>query len=345
MKKQDIKNLTPDELKKEIVALGEKPYRASQILTWIYGKRVFSFDRMKNIPGSLKDKLKERYLLGGLTLLDSPESKDGTLKFLFELEDGRRIESVLIPSGGRSTLCLSAQVGCKFACNFCASGIRGFVRNLETCEILNQIVFVENNVNNKATNYVFMGMGEPLDNYENVIKAIRIMNSPECMNIGSRRITLSTCGIVTGIERLKDENLKINLSLSIHAANDPLRSSLMPVNKKYPLPELLIACGNFLSGGGRMLTLEYVIIGGINDSLKDADEFSKIARSLKAKVNLIPYSPVSSLKYKAPSGESVRAFMDELNRKRVTATLRASKGKDINAGCGQLVLRNAEKMI
>jgi len=340
MKKQDIKNFTPDELKKEIIALGEKPYRAGQILTWLYGRKVSSFDGMKNIPGSLKDKLKERYSFGGLTLLDSLESNDGTLKFLFELEDGRRIESVLIPSGGRSTLCLSAQVGCKFACIFCASGIRGFVRNLETSEILNQIVSVENNVNKKATNYVFMGMGEPLDNYENVIKAVRIMNSSECMDIGSRRITLSTCGIIPGIEKLKDENLKINFSLSIHAANDRLRSSLMPVNKKYPLPELLIACGNFLSGGGRMITLEYVIIGGVNDSLKDADEFSKIARSLKAKVNLIPYSPVASLKYKAPLEKNARAFLDELNKKRVTATLRTSKGKDINAACGQLTLRD-----
>ena len=345
MKKKDIKSFTPDDLKKEIIALGEKPYRASQILTWIYKSGASSFDGMKNIPAPLKNKLKERYSLSGVTLRDRLRSKDGTLKFLFELEDGKRIESVLIPSGRRSTLCLSTQAGCKFACNFCASGIKGFARNLETQEILDQIIFAENSAKKKATNYVFMGMGEPLDNYDNVMKAVRIMNSPECMNIGARRITISTCGIVPGIEKLEHENLQINLSLSIHAGNDRLRSSLMPVNKKYPLPELLVACGNFLSKGGRMITLEYVIMGGVNDSLKDAAEVSKIARSLKAKVNLIPYSPVPSLNHKAPSRENVTAFMDELHKSRVTVTLRMSKGKDIDAACGQLVLRNAEKMI
>ncbi|MFC1621648.1 23S rRNA (adenine(2503)-C(2))-methyltransferase RlmN, partial [Candidatus Omnitrophota bacterium] len=237
-------------------------------------------------------------------------------------------------SGSRKTICLSTQVGCKFGCAFCASGLKGFKRDLSSSEIIDQILLAGSEI----TNFVFMGMGEPLDNFENVKKAIETMNSSLGMAIGARRITVSTCGIIPGIKRFEEINPQINLSISLHAANNKLRNSLMPINKRYPLEELIEACNNF---SGRTITLEYILIKDKNDLQKDADELSLIARKLKAKVNLIPYSPVPEKRFKAPSGKDIELFQKRLVKNSVNVTVRESKGRDIFAACGQLAMKNS----
>jgi len=337
MDRRDIKDFTIEELKKELVKVQESSYRAGQIFDWIYKKMATDFEKMNNLPKSLRDKLARLYSLTSLKLKKHLKSSDRTEKFLFELSDRKFIESVLIYSGNRKTLCLSTQVGCKYACAFCASGIKGFIRNLTISEILEQILFAHQTGAGEITNFVFMGMGEPFDNYKNVSKAILIMNSAEGLGIGARRITVSTCGIVPGIEKFKDLGIQANLSISLHAANDRLRNSLVPVNKKYPLAELIRACRDFIEEKGRMITLEYVLIKGKNDSIKDADELLNIARSLNAKVNLILYSPVPGKNFQAPSKKQVDIFAARLIRRKVGVTVRGSKGKDIQAACGQLV--------
>ena len=334
--KKDIKDLTLDELTKEIVGIGQRPYRGRQIFSRIYKDGITDIGELSNISKALRDRLKESYYISAITLSEHLKSRDGTEKFLFMLRDSNFIETVLIPSKERKTLCLSTQAGCKFACSFCASGRKGFVRDLTPSEILNQILFLSRRFEHNITNYVFMGMGEPLDNYENVAKAVMIMNDPEGMNIGARRITISTCGIIPGIDKLKELGLQVNLSVSLHAANDRLRDELMPVNKRYPLKELINACEKYLDKTGRLITLEYILIEHKNDSLKDADALAEIAGRLKAKVNLIAASPVSHAGLGPPSQKTVDIFMKRLTGKRITATLRESKGKDIHAACGQL---------
>ena len=260
----------------------------------------------------------------------------------FKLSDGNFIESVLISAKNRKTICLSTQVGCKFACSFCASGFIGFIRNLTPAEITNQILFLQHNLKHKITNYVLMGMGEPLDNYENVQKAIMIMNDPEGMAIGARRITISTCGIIPGMKKLQDLRLQINLSVSLHATNNNLRDALMPINKRYPLEKLIKACEDLINATGRMITIEYILIKDKNDSLEDADKLAAIAKKLKAKVNLVPYSTIPTLNFQSTGRKETNIFMNKLINRGVNATLRESKGKDIQAACGQLAGRAKE---
>lgn len=336
MSKKDIKDFTIEELGKELNKIRESSYRASQIFTWIYKKDVHDFEKMDNLPRPLRDKLARLYRSRSLNLKKHLRSSDRTEKFLFGLPDGQLIETVLICSGNRRTICLSTQVGCRYACVFCASGLKGFIRNLTVSEIIEQILFVQGNIAGEITNFVFMGMGEPLDNYENVSRAILIMNSGEGLGIGARRITVSTCGIIPGIERFKHLGIQANLSISLHAANNRLRNSLAPINKKYPLDELIAACKDFIDETNRMITLEYVLIKGRNDSLEDADELSSVAKKLRAKVNLIPYSPVPGKKFQAPPKRQVDIFANRLIRHKVNITVRVSKGKDIHAACGQL---------
>ena len=336
MDKKDIKNFTLGEFKRELERISEPAYRAGQIFTWIYKNGVEDFNAMNNLPNQLKDRLSRSYYIGAIKPLERLKSIDGTEKFLFQLSDGNLIETVLIYSNRRKTACLSTQAGCKYACAFCASGADGFKRNLSVSEILSQILFLEHSLKHSVTNFVFMGMGEPLDNYENVSRAIRIMNSPEAMAIAARRITVSTSGIVPGIEKFKELGLQINLSVSLHAVNNELRGRLMPVNKKYPLEKVLKACEDYIDNGGRMLTLEYIVIKAVNDSREDIDGLAKIARRLKAKVNLIPYSPIPGLNFQAPLTKDVKIFEDRLLKRGVSVTVRESKGKDIMAACGQL---------
>lgn len=334
MIRKDIKNFLLNELEKEIYP----PYRARQIFLWVYKKGVNSFKDMKNIPEQLIDEVDRKYYISNLGLGSRLKSIDKTEKFLFKLEDGNFTETVLIYAKNRKTICLSTQAGCRFGCCFCASGARGFIRNLQPAEIINQILFLRYNLGHKITNYVLMGMGEPLDNYDNVSKAILIMNEPKGMDIGARGITISTCGIIPGIKKLGELGLQINLSISLHAGNDKLRSELMPVNKRYPLEDLIKACEGYFARADRMITLEYILIKGKNDSLKDADELAVIAKRLKAKVNLIPYSPSVYFNFQPIPKENVPRFIDRLTKRKVNAILRESKGQDIQAACGQLAL-------
>ena len=339
MDKRDIKNFTLEEIKKVVIEIGEPGYRAGQIFLWLYKRVVCDFQEMSNLSQAFRSGLEQDYYISELSLSGKLSSSDGTEKFLFNLGDGNFIETVLICSRDRKTVCLSTQVGCKFGCVFCASGHGGFIRDLSPSEIINQILFLKDKLKHKITNYVFMGMGEPLDNCDNVLKAIMIMNSKSGLDIGARRITVSTCGIIPGIRRLTDMGLQVNLSISLHAATDNLRDILVPANRRYPLEKLVDASEYFSKKTGRILTLEYVLIKGKNDSLKDESKLESIARRLKAKVNLIPCSPVPGLGFQPPSKKDVDVFMVKLIQGRIKVTRRESKGKDIKAACGQLAGR------
>ena len=341
MNKKDIKNFTLEELKEVMVELQEPNYRAEQIFYWLYKKGVSDINKMSDISRMLRDKLEKAYYIGMLHLREHLKSTDGTEKFLFKLCDGNFIETVLIYAKQRKTICLSIQVGCRFACSFCASGSRGFTRDLTPSEITAQILFLQHELKRKITNYVFMGMGEPLDNFENVKKALMIMNDSRGMDIGARRITLSTCGVIPGIRQVSQLGLQVNLSVSLHAANDELRNTLMPINKRYPLAKLVKACEAFINKTGRMITLEYVLIKKKNSSLKDADGLARIAKLLKAKVNLMPYSEIVKKRFQSPEKEDIGMFMKQLKKRGIKVTLRESKGKDIQAACGQLAARKS----
>jgi 23S rRNA (adenine2503-C2)-methyltransferase len=333
---KDIKNFTLEEFKEELEKISEPSYRAEQIIYWIYKKGIEDFNDMNNLPKSFKDKLARFCYIGTIKPLKHLRSIDGTEKVLFELIDGNLIETVLICSHKRKTACLSTQAGCRYACAFCASGMNGFKRNLSVSEILSQILFLGHGLKHSITNFVFMGMGEPFDNYENVSRAVRMMNSPKAMGIAARRITISTSGIIPGIQKFKELGLQVNLSISLHAANSSLRDRLMPVNKRYPLEKLLRACEDYIGNGVRMLTLEYMVLKDINDTQRDIDDIARIAKRLKAKINLIPYSDISGLKFKSPLKKDVEIFKSNLLKRGANATVRESKGKDILAACGQL---------
>ncbi len=334
--KPDIKDLTPEELRAALEAEGEPAYRAEQIFDWVYKRGAAEFSAFTDLPKRLRQALDDRFGLCLPGLAERQVSKDGAEKFLFRLADGRFVETVLIPARMRQTLCLSTQVGCKFGCVFCASGKGGFKRNLRPSEILGQILFLRDRFRIPLTNFVFMGMGEPLDNFDNVAQSTLIMNAPEGLGIAARRITVSTAGVVPGIERLKNLKLQVNLSLSLHAATDELRSRLMPINRKYPLADVLRACEDYVRSSGRMMTIEYTLIRGVNDSVSDARRLGAVARRLNAKVNLIPCSefPASDCRPSLPAQKAL--FLDALERMEIRATLRRSRGADIQAACGQL---------
>ncbi len=328
----DIKDLTLEDLKAWLRENGEPAFRAVQIFTWIYKRGKTEFPDFSDVPFELRKKLAGAFGLGRLEQAREVRAADGTEKILWRLRDRGFVETVIIPSGRRRTVCLSTQVGCKFGC--------GFKRNLSPAEITGQILELKRDRETELTNFVFMGMGEPLDNFDNLEKAVRIMNAPEGMGIAARRMTISTCGLVPGIERLAKLDLQINLSLSLHAANDALRDRLMPVNRKYPLEKVVAACEAYLASGGRMITLEYVVIKGVNDGLHDADGIAGIARRLRAKVNLIAFSPVPQFSFVTPTDANVRQFARRLEERKVSVTIRLSKGRDIAAACGQLAGRS-----
>ncbi|MDD8025957.1 MAG: 23S rRNA (adenine(2503)-C(2))-methyltransferase RlmN [Acidobacteriota bacterium] len=332
----DIRDLTIEELREAFRAMGEPAYRAGQAFAWLYRKGATRFDQFTDFPRDLRVRLEERFSFGAVAPEEALESPDGTRKTLFRLADGEFVETVLIPSGERRTVCVSTQVGCKFACAFCASGLGGFKRDLRPGEIVGQLLSLRDEFDAAPTNVVFMGMGEPLDNCDNLVKAVRILNAPEGLGLAARRMTVSTSGIVPGIERLGTLGMQINLSISLHSADDEKRGRLMPVNRKYPLAEVLKACRNYLAAGGRMITFEYILIRGFNDTSGDADKLAGIAHRLKAKVNLIPFSPVRGLPFAAPDAGTCRSFLARLREAGVAATLRQSKGGDIRAACGQL---------
>lgn len=296
---------------------------------------------MSDLPLGLRQQLKDNFYISGLKLIEKLQSRDGTEKFLLELKDKNLIECVSIPHERRVTGCVSSQVGCKFACRFCASGLSGFKRNLTTGEILDEVLYLKNNsAKRELTHIVFMGTGEPLDNYDNVLEAIRIINSKEAINIGARRITISTCGIIPSIKKLAAENLQIELSISLHAADDKTRSLLVPMNKKYPLKDLVNACAEYIRKTNRQVTFEYVLIKGVNSGLPDARKLSTILKGLKlAKVNLIPANSVKELNIEPPNKLEILFFKDYLLKRGLNVTLRKSRGQDIDAACGQLKLK------
>jgi len=336
MKKFDIKNYTILELENILTKKGQPEYRAKQVFSWLFKYGAGDFSAMTNLPKTLVHELESGFFVSSPKCAQTNTSKDGPIKLLFRLDDSLYIETVVIPSKTRNTICLSTQAGCRFRCAFCASGIKGFARNLSVSEILNQILYVRDTLKMSITNYVFMGMGEPLDNYENLVKALRTMNDESGLNIGARRITVSTCGIVPAIKKLGDFKMQVNLSLSLHAVTDAKRDKLMPINKRFPLKIVIHALSDYVEQAKRIITLEYILIPGINDDPADADDLARIAKILKAKINLIPYSEVRGFKFKAPDRQALESFLSRVKGRHEHITLRVSKGKDIQAACGQL---------
>jgi 23S rRNA (adenine2503-C2)-methyltransferase len=337
--KLNLKGLSLKELEEFLVRLGQKKYKARQLFKWIHNKGLTDFKGMSDLSNTLRAKLNDKAYIQSIKRLKSVKSKDGsTEKFLYELEDMEKIESVLIKDGKRKTLCISTQVGCGLGCLFCATGRMGFKRNLTSGEIVDQVVSIKKELkpDEKITNLVLMGMGEPLLNYGNTLKAIGIMKSELGLGFASRKITLSTAGIVPEIYRLADEGVKIKLAVSLNAASDNLRSCLMPINKKYPIKELLRAARYYSKKTDQRMTFEYLLIKDTNDSKKDALDLSKIIRGISCKINLIPYNRIPNLPFEKPDEETIKNFRDLLYPRCPAVTFRMSKGEDIQAACGQL---------
>ena len=343
----EIKGLYREELQHRLAAVGEPAYRADQILQWVYATPAESFAAMSNLPAALRAKLAATFELNAVRQLQTRQATDTTEKFLFQLRDGALIETVLIPAtpgltstSDRNTVCLSTQVGCAYGCKFCASGLAGVRRNLTAAEIVDQVVQVGRLTGERVSNLVVMGMGEPLANYDNVLRALRILNAPWATGIGARKITISTCGLVPGLRRLAQEPLQIRLAVSLHGATDEVRGQVMPVNQKFPLADLLAACEDYAKAKGKMLTFEYLLIQNVNDGLEQARKLAGIARRCHAKVNLIPYNPVAGLGWVRPDRERCKMFEHVVRQAGIATTLRLEKGTDINAACGQLRLQH-----
>jgi 23S rRNA (adenine2503-C2)-methyltransferase len=339
--------LTLDDWVEWAEARGQSKFRAKQIVEWLYEKRAKTWDEMSNLPHALREELKTTFSLDRLPVVRLTGSKDTTRKFLFRLHDGRLVETVKIPAnvhfdGGQSdriTLCVSSQVGCAYDCKFCASGLAGFTRNLEVEEIVGQVMAAEEESGESVRNLVFMGMGEPLANFTRLTKAITILNAPWGLNIGARHMTVSTSGLAPQIEKLAELPIQIRLAISLHGASDEVREQIMPVNKKYPIARLFEALEVWREKKKQKITLEYILIEGVNDSLAQASLLAKRARGLDAKVNLIPYNTVEGLPWSRPTEAQCEAFLQVLTRAGVVATLRREKGHDISAACGQLRLQ------
>jgi 23S rRNA (adenine2503-C2)-methyltransferase len=332
----DIKELTFEELKAVLKEMGEPDFRAGQVLSWLFQKDASGFEEMTDLGRTLRDKLAVRFSVSWPELAQHLRSRDGAEKFLLRLADGRFIETVLIPRPDRATVCLSTQVGCRFGCPFCASGRPGFVRDLSAAEIVNQVLFVRRGSGRPVTHVVFMGMGEPLDNFDHVGRAIRLLNDRRGVGLAARRITVSTCGVLPGLEQLRALGLQVELSVSLHAASDELRNRLVPLNRKYPLTKLIPALQDYNRATGRQVTFEYALMKGVNDSPQEAGRLATLARRARAKVNLIPLSLTSGSGYEPTTRPAVVAFLRRLEERGVRATLRRSKGGEIQAACGQL---------
>ncbi len=347
----ELTGMTPQELSDWCKAQGMPAFRGKQIFRWIH--QGADFDAMTNLPAAMRAQLKEIAVAQPVSIIDERKSQiDDTVKFLFGLKDGNCVEGVLMHYHHGYTLCISTQVGCAQGCRFCASGLAGWKRNLEAGEIVAQLMFVCRECADKGTretgftdfdNIVVMGMGEPLMNCEATMRALRIANAPWGLGVGARRITISTSGVVPKIRELADDPMQFRLAISLHGATDEVRSRIMPVNRKYPLAQLIPAAKEFSEKHGRMITLEFILIEDVNDSLEQARKLAEIARELHAHVNLIPYNAVEGLPWKRPSGNRQMQFLKVLQERRVPATLRREKGSGIDAACGQLRLRNLDK--
>lgn len=341
--KKNIKDYNLDELKQAIADLGEKPYRAEQIFKWIMQDNVTSFDDMTNLSLELRGKLKNEFDLHIFKILKKQESKDGTKKYLFDVLDGNAIESVLMEYKHGKTICVSSQIGCKMGCKFCASTGVKFARSLSAGEIVEQLLAVERDENIKISNLVFMGIGEPLDNYDNVMKAIKILNNQKGINMGARHISISTSGLVPKIYKLADENLQCTLSISLHSSSNEKRSEMMPINNTYNIEELMKACKYYIEKTNKRISFEYALAKENNDNLEDAKALVKLLKGMICHVNLIPINKIEDGKYSKSTNENIMKFRDYLNEKGIVATIRRELGSDIDAACGQLRKKEVKK--
>jgi 23S rRNA (adenine2503-C2)-methyltransferase len=334
----DLFSLLPDELEALARRLGADAYRGRQLAAWLFTKGVYDFQAMSNLPKEFRARLAEEAFVGVPEVERVVPSRDGSQKLVLRLADGARIHAVLMPDRDRLTLCLSTQVGCGFACAFCFTGTMGLLRNLSAGEIVGQLAAVRRTLDpdTRITHLVFMGMGEPLANYEATVKALRLLTLPEAFGYSPRRITVSTVGLVSGLKKLAKENLKVNLAISLHATMDAVRGRLMPVNKSWPLEDLLATCRRFPLPVRQRMTFEYVLLDGVNDSPEDAIRLTRLLRGIRAKVNLIPFNAWEGSEFRRPPLEGILAFQAILQEHGITATVRWSKGEDIGAACGQL---------
>ena len=337
---KNIKNYDLNELKEQLISIGEKPFRAEQIFKWLYQEKAKSFDDMTNLSLELREKLKQNYTICNFKILRKQESKDGTIKYLFDVLDENAIETVLMSYHHGFSICVSSQIGCKMGCKFCASTGINFIRNLSSGEIVEQILAVEQDTGYRISNVVLMGIGEPLDNYDNVVNAIHIINNPKGINIGARHISLSTSGLVPKIYKLAEENIQCTLSISLHATNNKKRSSMMPVNDAYPIEELIKACKDYIEKTHRRISFEYALAKDNNDNIEDAKELVKLLKGMLCHVNLIPINKIENGKFDKSSNENIIKFRDYLNDHGIVATIRRELGADIDAACGQLRRKN-----
>lgn len=337
---KNIKDYNLEELKQEFIKIGEKPFRAEQVFKWLYTTNITSFDEMTNLSLELREKLKQEFTMCVYNIIKKQESSDGTKKYLFDVLDGNAIETVLMEYKYGKSLCVSSQIGCKMGCKFCASTGIKFVRSLTSGEIVEQVLAVQRDENIKISNIVFMGIGEPLDNYDNVINAIKILNNQKGLNIGARHISISTSGLVPRIYDLANENLQCTLSISLHATTDEKRSALMPVNNAYNIEELLTACKDYLAKTNRRISFEYALAKDNNDNLEDAKRLVKLLKGMLCHVNLIPINKIENGEFTKSSNENIMKFRDYLNDNGIVATIRRELGSDIDAACGQLRRKN-----
>lgn len=331
----DIRDLSLKEIEEFIVSLGEPKFRAKQIFKWI-NNGIEDFDEMTDIPKKLRDKLKENFIIKNIFIEAKQESSDGTVKYLLRLKDGNLIEAVLMRYSYGNSVCISTQAGCNMGCSFCASTIGGKIRDLSPGEMLGEVLAISKDQNIRISNIVLMGTGEPLDNFDNVLKFLELINSKEGLNIGMRHITLSTCGLVPEIKRLADLRLQLTLAISLHAPNNDKRKKIMPIANRYSMNELLEACRYYVEKTNRRITFEYALIKDINDSIEDAKELSKRLEGLLCHVNLIPVNPVSERNFERPDRKRIENFRDILESHGINTTIRRELGNDIDAACGQL---------
>lgn len=344
MEQIDIKSLTLPELEQEIKAMGEKAFRGKQIFAWLHQKLVTDYEQMTNLSKAFRDRLRERFSLTALELVDVQISQlDGTRKYLFCLADGHVIESVWMQYHHGNSVCLSSQVGCRMGCRFCASTLEGLVRNLTAAEMLDQIYRIQTLTGERVSNVVLMGAGEPLDNYANVLRFLHLISDENGLHISQRNVTLSTCGIVPGIRQLAAEKLQITLALSLHAPNDEVRKTLMPIASRYPLKEVLAACREYYEANGRRLTFEYSLVRGVNDTLAEARALTEVLKGMHGHVNLIPVNPIKERNYIQSDQQAIQDFKNYLEKHGINVTVRREMGRDIGGACGQLRKSYLEK--
>ncbi len=334
---KDIKSLTLEELKKEMELLSEKPFRAKQIYEWMHKKLALRFEDMSNLSRELREKLQSNYSFPVLEMIQMQESaEDGTRKYLFLLPDGNTVETVWMKYHHGNSVCISSQVGCRMGCKFCASTLDGLERSLEASEMLEQIYQVTRHTGERVSNIVVMGTGEPLDNYDNLLKFLTMITDENGLHISQRNITVSTCGLVPKMRELAEEKLQITLALSLHATTDEKRREIMPIANKYSIRELMEACQYYFEKTGRRITFEYSLIGGVNDSVEEANALAALARPLHSHINLIPVNPVAERGFTQSSKAAIQAFKNKLEKKQITVTIRREMGRDIDGACGQL---------